>query len=553
MAADWGTFISNVTTILLSQSPESAPDFGNKLAAEYLSAVKTKAVCIPGNAKHMSSPGEPSFISSYEQWFQDLFEKGEPVMLTPDDEAPIVNEKQNMLNFLATPEGQETRLTVEGKDQDPDYEKLEEDIGGGISYEPSEELDKYIEDYKDDDVENLSKFENFEFHRLDGEETPMQLAKIFATRLLMQFKELKKSDERKRFWDFMNAFKESTSNLVTNYSATQSCRSKVKAVTRSVTGANSQYDIYNEVYAYVTHEMFQTHPFSTEEVYYVSGRKYTRTITEESARNKAIDRAAVKEVDATVWWPFTKELPEGYDDMEPADKLLVRYPFELNRFKIQESFDENAKMPPVLMTEVIIDMTYRDVGSRSYGNPGPKIEYYEKTELRKKWQGCPLGAGDGDQQILNADLSECGTLFKQIRNKMIAEKALEDEMLAEGGSKDDPYKELAKATLEYWKAAAVAPFAPMSPTPPCTINLPLGGLYVGVSYGNQKKLADNLRRALNSGKDMNSAPDAAAAVASALAYSYFTHLSQMKFIYLGGITVPIVPFIPMIGFDATVM
>jgi hypothetical protein len=52
---------------------------------------------------------------------------------------------------------------------------------------------------------------------------------------------------------------------------------------------------------------------------------------------------------------------------------------------------------------------------------------------------------------------------------------------------------------------------------------------------------------------MNSAPDAAAAVASALAYSYFTHLSQMKFIYLGGITVPIVPFIPMIGFDATVM
>ena len=179
----------------------------------------------------------------------------------------------------------------------------------------------------------------------------MQLAKIFATRLLMQFKELKKSDERKRFWDFMNAFKESTSNLVTNYSATQSCRSKVKAVTRSVTGANSQYDIYNEVYAYVTHEMFQTHPFSTEEVYYVSGRKYTRTITEESARNKAIDRAAVKEVDATVWWPFTKELPEGYDDMEPADKLLVRYPFELNRFKIQESFDENAKMPPVLMTE----------------------------------------------------------------------------------------------------------------------------------------------------------------------------------------------------------
>jgi hypothetical protein len=155
---------------------------------------------------------------------------------------------------------------------------------------------------------------------------------------------------------------------------------------------------------------------------------------------------------------------------------------------------------------------------------------------------------------VNIDMSKTGTLAKQIRNTLIVELGLEAAMLAEGGSKDDPYKELAKATLKYWKDTAIQPFATSAPTPPCSSVPPLGGKYIGVSYGNQKKLADNLRRALNSGKDFGlDKAGAASAVAKALAYSYFTHLSEMKFIYLGGIPAGTVPYIPMIGFDATVI
>jgi hypothetical protein len=252
-------------------------------------------------------------------------------------------------------------------------------------------------------------------------------------------------------------------------------------------------------------------------------------------------------------WPFDTTLPEGYEEMEPSEKIKVRYHFKLNNLKIQEPYEENQKMPPVLTQSFVSEFSWN--GTDNYGQKHSMLKSeYVDTELRKKWQGCPLGTSDeGQDSIVNIDMSKTGTLAKQIRNTLIVEMGIEAAMLAEGGSKDDPYKELAKATLKYWKDATIQPFATGDPTPPCTSIPVLMGKYIGVSYGNQKKLADNLRRALNSGKDSDNVHDAAEDVASALAYSYFTHLSQMKFIYMGGIAVPLVPYIPMIGFDATVI
>jgi len=211
-------------------------------------------------------------------------------------------------------------------------------------------------------------------------------------------------------------------------------------------------------------------------------------------------------------------------------------------------------MPPALTQYVITEFTWN--GKQDYGFKKNKVKpVFLEDELRKKWQGCPLTENDETQDsIVNIDMSKTGTLAKQIRNTLIVEMGIEAAMLAEGGSKDDPYKELAKATLKYWKDATIQPFATDPPTPPCLSVPPLGGKYIGVSYGNQRKLADNLRRALNSGKDYGLDREGAAnAVAKALAYSYFTHLSEMKFIYMGGIPVPTVPYVPMIGFDATVI
>lgn len=569
MAADWTNFIDKVETFLLSAPdapPTSAAEFGKLLATQYTKDVKSpNATCIPGMALHEMSPGESEFIASYEHWFTDLFEKGEPVMETPDTE----EKKEGIQNWLATAAGAASRLTIAGKDNDPEYNKLEGEIGEGIQYEPTEELDKYLEEYKDDGAESLYRFKFFEFHRLDGKETGDELARIFATRLLMQFEDISDGDKRLDFWDWAtlmgtNKITQSTSGVIGGYSqfeindmndnrdaaistlmgldwGWQSFKSS-SGVEVTNTSRNSNGEFHLLVSKYVIDEIQKAHPKQR-------GEGDDKVIYTQEAAIKKDPIQAIKYP-----WPFDTTLPVGYEEMEPAEKLKVRYPFKLTNLKIQEPFNENTKMPPVLTQSIITEFTWN--GKKEYGFKKSKVKpVFIEDELRKKWQGCPLTASDETQDsIVNIDMSKTGTLAKQIRNTLIIEMGIEAAMLAEGGSKDDPYNELAKATLKYWKDAKIQPFATDPPTPPCLSVPPLGGKYIGVSYGNQKKLADNLRRALNSGKDYGlDREGAATAVAKALAYSYFTHLSQMKFIYMGGIPVPLVPYIPMIGFDATVI
>lgn len=565
MTALWPTFITNVTKILLEQTPDTAGDFGNKLANEYLAAVKTFATCIPGTAIHESSPGESAFISSYEQWFTDLFEKGEPVMVSPDTE----EEKLGIAAWLASEAGAGSRLSIAGKDSDPAYNKLEGEIGGGIQYQPTEELDKYLEEYKDDEAENLYRFKFYEFHRLDGKESADDLARIVATRLLMRFEEIESGEKRIDFWKWLQGFEKGyTGSNNTGATQQQKLANRREAISDlkgldwswrdfqrdagvSMNG-NNDGEFHMLVAKYVKEEILKSHPASTEYTTTSNGRTTTRNRSENQAIKVALNNEAENEMKYP--WPFDTELPENYEEMDPSEKLKVRYPFKLSRLKIQEPYDENPQMPPILTKYFITEFSWNE--KENYGFQKNKVKpEFINNELRKKWQGCPLTEADEDtDSIVNIDMSKTGTLAKQIRNTLITELGIEAAMLALGGSKDDPYRELAKATLKYWKDAKLQPFATSAPTPPCSAVPPLGGKYIGVSYGNQKKLADNIRRALNSGKDYGlDRAGAATAVAKALAYSYFTHLSEMKFIYLGGIPAGTVPYVPMIGFDATVI
>jgi hypothetical protein len=75
-------------------------------------------------------------------------------------------------------------------------------------------------------------------------------------------------------------------------------------------------------------------------------------------------------------------------------------------------------------------------------------------------------------------------------------------------------------------------------------------VYIGLFYGNQKFLADNLRRAFNTGKTFKIPgleKTAAQAVSNALAISFALHLAELKFLYNGQITTPGGP-VPMVGF-----
>jgi len=119
----------------------------------------------------------------------------------------------------------------------------------------------------------------------------------------------------------------------------------------------------------------------------------------------------------------------------------------------------------------------------------------------------------------------------------------------------DGYNIMAKAIIDYWKSTAVQPFKKTPPIPPCNTPPPLGGIYTPISYGSESILANDLRRAWNTGKRFSKqplTPVASKAVASAVSVACAKHLLKLKFLYLGGITTPVGP-IPMVGFSPLVI
>jgi hypothetical protein len=118
----------------------------------------------------------------------------------------------------------------------------------------------------------------------------------------------------------------------------------------------------------------------------------------------------------------------------------------------------------------------------------------------------------------------------------------------------DGYVVMAQAIIDYWKSCVVQPFKPGPPILPCTSIPPLGGKYAPISYGNKSALANDLRRAWNTGKRFKQnalTPIASKAVASAVAVACAKHLLGVKFLYLGGLIIPVGPPIPMVGFSPT--
>lgn len=126
--------------------------------------------------------------------------------------------------------------------------------------------------------------------------------------------------------------------------------------------------------------------------------------------------------------------------------------------------------------------------------------------------------------------------------------------IEEDSQDGDGYDVMAQAIIDYWKSTALQPFKPGPPISPCTSIPPLGGTYASISYGNKKALANDLRKAWNTGKIFKRqplTPVASKAVASAVAVSCAKHLLGVKFLYLGGFIIPVGPPIPMVGISPT--
>jgi len=141
--------------------------------------------------------------------------------------------------------------------------------------------------------------------------------------------------------------------------------------------------------------------------------------------------------------------------------------------------------------------------------------------------------------------------FRQIRRDWIQDLADSFKKEEDPDDDNDPYRIMAKGIINYWKSTISSPLTSTPPVFPCIVTPPGNGTYTPIYYGSQKRLADHLRRAFNTGKRFKLLGDSKSAstlVATALAFSLAEHLLELKFIYNGGIPTPSGTPSPMIGF-----
>lgn len=237
---------------------------------------------------------------------------------------------------------------------------------------------------------------------------------------------------------------------------------------------------------------------------------------------------AIKKLEAT----WRAEEKKGLTPGQTRFTLEAIPPIEvedtINQYVFQEEhIDRVESIPDDLTDNFICKFIYvksydkpSDSGSRARSH-GRKIELYKKE--KKRWRETQIKWARSKEEELKQDQEEDGT---------------------------DPYEMMASAVIKYWQSAAAQPFTSSPPVPPCNTILPLGGIYAPIYYGSKSMLANDLRRAWNTGKIFEvqpANPIASKLVATAVAVSFAKHLALLKFLYLGGITTPVGP-VPMIGF-----
>jgi len=180
-----------------------------------------------------------------------------------------------------------------------------------------------------------------------------------------------------------------------------------------------------------------------------------------------------------------------------------------------------------------------------------QLNYLVKgTSLYAQYQSSTENYLKGIAESKDSSYTTESQRFVELKRTYVQELADAENRSPESNDPNDPYQIMASGVLAYWASTLQQPFSAAPPVPPCVITAPLGGFYIPLYYGSRKRLADYLRRALNTGKLFKTAPEkriSSTAVASALAFSFAANMLEFKLIYNGGITTPGGP-VPMIGF-----
>jgi len=539
-------------------------DFGVRVAERYIEAVKNNAQTHVAEFHVNNGAAEQILKDGYGWAFERLLMEGDIPLQDQFDE--------------------DGNLTEMGKESHPAYADFcptEEETAGPDLEELKKKNDEAFEKFTKERRQeyDLHKFKFYHFPCLSGEESQEELEVIFATRILMGFEFMTSKAEKWNYFTWAcHLGKENYGSSNSAFDTTQ--YKNISSRTRNdIEDAGYDYKLLaDNVSKYVKDAIMAAHPKLETDF---------NSLGNNSTLEQRIKRDAVN--------------PIEFPTLQNSDGVDITPDFcPINRYKIQVAFDfENdppeflSQRPKILTANVVATFTYypgkRQGNSEGYvvnndegrfSSSGPTNsrfekstswvrQNYEKDEFEKKWRKVPKAkllaaskANNPEAKFLEIDPKPQGTLFKfeyhkTVCAKIAAEKC--EEPMAEvahpwrdsyKGYSGDPYMMMARVTIAYWYACLVQPFKASPSAPPALIVPPLGGIYIPIYYGSANRLANNLRRAWNTGKSFSKLPakqPPAIAVSTAVAGAYAIHLLEFKLLYLGGIPTPGGP-VPMVGF-----
>lgn len=518
-------------------TPSGRRSFGEALAEFYLDAISTAQT--PFGATHQKSPAAQIFVKAYGEVFEQIFRNGEPM---------LVDQKDSDGNII-----------TQGKESLDAYAEMSTEIPEPPTRaELATEREKKFCQFLEEEGNRLYTFSYFEFHCIEEGDTQAQIEDMFVNRLLQQFEKLSDGNQRWDFYqwaitlgkEYYKNFNFNTINLGSGFSAPYI--NVHRDVKDSITNAGFDWQSLID-------NVSNNFKSAVEAAHLVNAHGTTNDTIE-----KAIKRNAINPIQKP--WPFgsdrlekeldPKRIQVSYNREEDSERPIILTDAIVAFFSYRQDVKKSL---PITFTTTLIDGTQLRL-NKWQKDPDYVETTYVENEYEAHWIYTPEINGVkkfNDIKPLNG-----GTLFEFVKwqgikeeESAIACESLEqdpeipfDYSCYEGGK--DPWTQLAEATIAYWISTLIQPFKASPPALPALSPAPLGGTYIPIYYGSVKRLANNLRKAMNMGKtftEISSTKPPATTVASALAATYATHLLEFKLIYLGGIPTPVGP-VPMVGF-----
>lgn len=528
-------------------------DFGVAVAEHYIEAVKNNAQTHVAEFHKNNGAAEMLLKQGYGFAFERLLKEGDiPLQDQYDEDGNLIE-----MGKESHPAYADFCPEVEQPDAEA-LAKLEEENDKAFNQFTSEEN---VANY------NLYKFRHFQFPCITGEETQDELEKIFASRLLQQFERLPNKFTKFEFYIWVSCLGSK------NYRNNSGFGSGWYGMPYPNINNKAKQDIHAAGYDWrkladnvsklCVDAIHEVHPEDEDQSRFNSGFFNTNRLR----------RRIQKDPTGPITLPYALECP-------------------LNEYKIQVAYDfehfppeSPSQRPKILTSNVVATFSWYPnmrrgsftVNADGQFTNAPKFikstswvrRNYRDAEWKYRWRRVPANKlkaaaqkADAQKAFFKIDPLPEGTLFKfeyhrALCAKKKAEECEEDLVAVDhpwlpssNGYAGDPYMMMARVTIAYWYACIVQPFAKSPSAPPALIVPPLGGIYIPIYYGSANRLANNLRRAWNTGKTFNKLPATqppAIAVSTAVAGAYALHLLEFKLLYLGGIPTPGGP-VPMVGF-----